>query len=45
MKSATDSFVLRGAHVLDSEQGIDRVADVHVVDGRIEFVGSRPVPM
>ena len=41
MKSAIDSFVLRGAHVLDAEQGIDRVADVHVANGRIEFVGSR----
>ena len=41
MNSAADSFVLSGAHVLDAEQGIDRVADVHVADGKIEFVGSR----
>jgi dihydroorotase len=41
MNSATDSFVLKGAHVIDSEQGIDRVADVHVADGKIAFVGTR----
>src|SRR5215467_14019871 len=41
MNSATDSFVLKGAHVIDSEQGIDRVADVHVADGKIAFVGAR----
>ena len=35
MNSATDSFVLKGAHVLDAEQGIDEVADVHVADGKI----------
>ena len=40
MNSATDSFVLKGAHVIDAEQGIDRVADVHVADGKIQFVGS-----
>jgi dihydroorotase len=40
MNSATDSFVLKGAHVIDSEQGIDRVADVHVADGKIAFVGT-----
>jgi dihydroorotase len=42
MNSATDSFVLKGAHVIDSVQGIDRVADVHVADGKIDFVGERP---
>src|SRR5262249_61951757 len=42
MDSATDSFVLKGAHVIDSEQGIDRVADVHVADGKIAFIGERP---
>jgi dihydroorotase len=41
MNSATDAFVLKGAHVIDSIQGIDRVADVHVADGKIAFVGSR----
>jgi dihydroorotase len=41
MNSATDSLVLKGAHVIDSEQGIDRVADVHVADGKIAFVGTR----
>jgi dihydroorotase len=42
MNSATDSFVLKGAHVIDSARGIDRVADVHVADGKIVFVGERP---
>jgi dihydroorotase len=41
MTSATDSFVLKGAHVLDVEQGIDAVTDVHVAGGKIEHVGSR----
>jgi dihydroorotase len=43
MVSPAGSFVLRGAHVLDAEQGIDRVADVHVADGKIQFVGSRDI--
>lgn len=43
MNSATDSFVLKGAHVLDAEQGIDKVADVHVADGKIQHVGSREI--
>lgn len=41
MKSATDSFVLKGAHIFDAEQGIDKVADIHVADGKIQHVGSR----
>jgi dihydroorotase len=41
MDPATDSFVLKGAHVLDAEQGIDKVADVHIASGKIEHVGSR----
>ena len=41
MNSATDSFVLKGAHVLDAEQGIDKVADVHVAGGKIQHIGSR----
>jgi dihydroorotase len=41
MNPATDCFVLRGAHVLDAEQGIDKVADVHVADGMIQHVGPR----
>ncbi len=43
MTSASDSFVLRGAHVLDAEQGIDRIADVHVANGNIAFVGDGEV--
>ena len=41
MNSATDSFVLKGGHVLDAEQGIDKIADVHVASGKIQHVGSR----
>src|SRR5215470_10063275 len=42
MNSATGSFVLKGGHVIDSQQGINRVADVHVTDGKIAFIGERP---
>src|SRR5262249_43655654 len=41
MDPVTSSLVLKGAHVLDPEQGIDRIADVHLADGKIQFVGSR----
>jgi dihydroorotase len=41
MDSAADSFVLKGGHVLDAEQGVDKVADVHVAGGKIAHVGSR----
>jgi dihydroorotase len=41
MNSTTDAFVLKGAHVIDSVQGIDGVMDVHVAGGKIEFVGAR----
>ena len=41
MEPATSSLVLKGAHVMDPEQGIDRVADIHLADGKIQFVGSR----
>ncbi len=37
------SFVLRGGHVIDDVTGFNRVADVHVEDGKIAFVGSRAV--
>jgi dihydroorotase len=43
MSPVANSFVLTGAHVIDAEQGIDSIADVHVADGRIEFVGSREI--
>lgn len=32
---------MKGAHVLDVEQGIDRIADVHVAGGKIQHVGSQ----
>src|SRR5690348_3013995 len=45
MEPASDSFVLKGGHVLDAEQGIDRIADVHVSGGTVEHVGDRaPAP-
>src|SRR5262245_31422193 len=40
MDPATGPVVLKGAHVMDPEQGIDGVADVHLADGKIQFVGS-----
>ena len=43
MTSASDSFVLSGAHVLDADQGIDRIADIHVANGKIAFVGNREI--
>jgi dihydroorotase len=43
MNSASGSVVLKGAHVIDAEQGIDRVADVYIADGSIQFVGPREV--
>lgn len=41
MNSASESFVLRGGHVLDAEQAVDGIADVHVANGKIVHVGSR----
>jgi dihydroorotase len=41
MTLASGSFILKGAHVLDAKQGIDGIADVHIADGKIEYVGSR----
>jgi dihydroorotase len=43
MDVGSDRFVLRGGHVIDSEQGIDRITDVHVAGGRIEFVGTKDI--
>ena len=44
MDHTEGAFVLKGAHVVDSSQGIDRVTDVHVKDGKIAFVGDRETP-
>ena len=38
------TIVLKGAHVIDPSQGIDRIADVLVVDGKIGAVGDVAVP-
>lgn len=43
MDAGSDQFVLRGGHVLDPEQGIDRVTDVHVAGGKIAFVGEKDI--
>lgn len=34
--------VLRGAHVIDHAQGIDRVTDVAIEDGKIRSIGEAP---
>jgi dihydroorotase len=34
--------VLRNAHVIDPEQNIDGIADVHVADGKIAAIGKLP---
>jgi dihydroorotase len=44
MNAATDGLVLKGAHVIDSEQGINRITDVHIADGKIKSVGSADLP-
>lgn len=44
MNATPDRVVLQGGHVMDPAQGIDRVADVHVADGKIAFVGSAEIP-
>jgi dihydroorotase len=41
MDATTDALVLKGAHVLDAAQGIDRVTDVHIAQGKISYVGDR----
>jgi dihydroorotase len=43
MNAEAGRLVLKGGHVIDPEQGVDRVADVHIADGKIEFVGSKEV--
>ena len=43
--AARDGFtVLRNAHVVDPSQGIDRVADVRIEEGRIAGIGEAAVP-
>ena len=39
-KSSDEALLLKGAHVIDPEQGIDRVADVLIEGGRIKAVGE-----
>ena len=36
------SFVIRGGRVIDPANGVDRVADVWLVDGRIAAIGDAP---
>lgn len=42
MSDTTQPLVLRGAHVIDPSQGLDRVVDVTVSNGRIEAIGEPP---
>lgn len=44
MSASAESLVLKGAHVIDSEQRTDRVADVHIADGKVQWVGQGEVP-
>jgi dihydroorotase len=44
MGAAGDVVVLRNGHVIDPAQGIDRVADIAIVDGKIASVGAVPIP-
>jgi dihydroorotase len=36
--------LIKGGHVLDPAQGIDKIADVLIEDGRISRIGDGPVP-
>ena len=38
----TTMQILRGAHVIDRSQGIDRVTDVAIADGKIHSIGEVP---
>ncbi len=42
MLNSTKSVVLRGGHVIDGSQGLDRIADVTVRDGKILGIGESP---
>lgn len=39
-----DVLILQNAHVIDPAQGIDRVTDVTIADGKIQAVGGPPTP-
>lgn len=43
MPTGDDRLVLRGAHVIDPAQSIDRVCDIHVADGKIDYIGERDI--
>ena len=40
MSNPAGITILRGAHVIDKAQGVDRVADVAIRDGKIHSVGG-----
>lgn len=45
MAAGDDVLILKGAHVIDPAQGIDRVTDVTIENGRIGSVGpAAPIP-
>ena len=39
--NSSDRIMIRGGHVIDPAQGIDRIADLLIEHGRITCVGSR----
>jgi dihydroorotase len=44
MSAAAESIVLQGAHVIDPEHSIGRVADVHIAGGKVQWVGQGELP-
>jgi len=42
MSAQSGVQILKGAHVMDPGQGIDRVVDVTIADGKIQAIGASP---
>ena len=42
--NSSDRIVVKGGHVIDPAQAIDRIADVLIEHGRITRVGDGPIP-
>ena len=43
-KESAERTLIKGGHVIDAAQGIDRTANLLIEDGRISWVGEGPVP-
>ena len=43
MTNDNRSFVITGGHVMDDATGTNQITDVHVRNGKIEFVGRRDI--